>query len=150
MLNKFIISYAYRSFNYRWHLTYLHADITLYLGGQLFSNHGIVNPADIGENNNALHCLTNYMSCCDSTNGLSGEWFYPNATTVPVRGFVAASLYRNRGPSLVRLNRRSPVVSMDVGIYRCQILAGDGQNENVYVGLYPPDQGLLFRHTLYY
>ena len=109
----------------------------------MFSNHGLVDPADIGEDNSALLCLTNYVSCCDSSNELFGEWFYPNTSAVPIRGFGAASLYRNRGPSLVRLNRRSPVASMDAGIYRCQILAGAGQNENVYVGLYPPGQGVL-------
>lgn len=56
---------------------------------------------------------------------------------------VWKSLYRNRGPSFVRLNRQFHGSSIAAGIYRCQLLAGAGVHENIYIGLYPTDQGVL-------
>ena len=115
----------------------------------MFSNHGLVNPADIGEDNNALLCLTNYTSCCDTANGLFGEWYNPDLSVVQIRG-AGESLYRNRRASLVRLNRQLDVSMVTSGIYRCEILAGASLSEDVYVGLYPPDQGVYYYCMLYY
>ena len=115
----------------------------------MFSNHGLVDPADIGEDNSALLCLTNYTSCCDTANGLFGEWYNPDMSVVQVRS-AGESLYRNRGPGLVRMNRQLPVSMVTSGIYRCEILSGAGLSEDVYVGLYPPDQGVYYYCMLYY
>ena len=62
---------------------------------------------------------------------------------------VGESLYRNRRASLVRLNRQLAVSMVTSGIYRCEILVGAGLSENVYVGLYPPDQGVCYYCMLY-
>ena len=115
----------------------------------MFSNHGLVDPADIGEDNSALLCLTNNAGCCDTANGLSGEWYNPDTSVVQVRS-AGESLYRNRGASRVRLNRQLAVSMVTSGIYRCEILSGAGLSEDVYVGLYPLDQGVYYYCMLYY
>ena len=115
----------------------------------MFSNHGLVDPADIGEDNSALLCLTNYISCCDGVNEEFGEWYNPDTSVVQVSS-AGESLYSERGSSLVRLNRQLPVSMVISGIYRCEILAGAGLSEDVYVGLYPPGQGVYYYCMLYY
>ena len=45
------------------------------------------------------------------------------------------SIYRNRGPSVVRLNRRNNAM-MPTGVFRCEIPDASGTNQNVYVGVY--------------
>lgn len=105
-----------------------------------------MDPADIREDGNALLCLTPFMGCCDSTNGLFGEWFFPTGSQVQVSAVVGTPLYRNRGPSLVRLNRRSDLVPS--GIYRCEILISIGVSDSLYVGLYPPGEGELNVSTI--
>ena len=113
-------------------------ELSLFLGGQFLSNHALVTPSDIGETNNALLCLTPVLDCCDSSNGLAGDWFFPSGSAVPVSGF-GTPLYRNRDPSVVRLNRRSD--NVDSGVYRCELLSAVGVSVSLHVGLYPLGEG---------
>ena len=113
-------------------------ELSLFLGGQFLSNHAIVTPSDIGETNNALLCLTPVLDCCDSSNGLAGDWFYPNTGVVARNGF-GLPLFRNRGPSVVRLNRVAD--SVGSGVYRCELLSAVGVSVSLHVGLYPLGEG---------
>ena len=122
---------------------YLHhyIELSLFLGGQFLSNHDLVTPSDIGETNNALLCLTPFSDCCDSSNGLAGNWFFPSgtgSTAIPGDGF-GLSFYSDRGPSLVRLNRVAD--NVDSGVYRCEILSAVGVSVSLHVGLYPLGEG---------
>ncbi|XP_064386138.1 mucin-2-like isoform X3 [Halichondria panicea] len=118
--------------------TSLAEELSLFLGGQFLSNHAIVTPSDIGETNNALLCLTPVLDCCDSSNGLAGDWFYPNTGVVARNGF-GLPLFRNRGPSVVRLNRVAD--SVGSGVYRCELLSAVGVSVSLHVGLYPLGEG---------
>ena len=94
-----------------------------------------MNITDIGESSNALLCITNRSDCCWSHTG--GQWYYPNnASKVGVMG-SNGDFYRNRGPSVVRLNRRNNVRS-PTGIYHCVI---PDQGYALYIGVYNIDQG---------
>ena len=119
---------------------YLHhyIELSLFLGGQFLTNHAVVTPSDIGDTNNALLCLTPFSDCCDSSNGLAGNWFDPSGSEVAGDGF-GTPLYSDRGPSVVRLNRRAD--NVDSGVYRCELLTAVGVSMSLHVGLYPLGEG---------
>ena len=82
---------------------------------------------DIGEGDaGALLCTTDRMGCCTGT-GRAGEWYYPNGMMVPIMTPLVGDpepYYRNRGTSLIRLNRRPNNQGLSVvytGIYCCEI-----------------------------
>ena len=45
-------------------------------------------------------------------------------------------IYRDRGPSVVRLHRRNSVM-VPTGVFRCEIPDVSGASQNIYVGIYP-------------
>ena len=100
------------------------------LGGKTYLNNTIVLMSDIGEDNDALLCMTDRSDCCDGSR--VGEFYYPDNTAV---GFSSTnSLYRNRGPQVVRLNRRGNALS-PTGVYRCQIPDSIGRMQNIYINI---------------
>ena len=90
----------------------------------------------IGEGENALLCVTDKTDCCKPPNGdLQGEFYYPNNTLVRNQA-SRHSLYRNRGPHVIRLNRRNDVLSPTVfGAYRCEIPDSGGRMQNIYINI---------------
>ena len=91
------------------------------LNGNTFTNNSVASFLEIGEGDASLLCKTNKVACCGSVPNRYGEFYYPNGQKVPVVGRAGgAELYRNRGNQLIRLNRRSGVVSPR-GKYRCEI-----------------------------
>ena len=99
---------------------------------------------DIGEGDNALLCVTDSPDCCKPTNGpLQGEFYYPDNTLVRNQA-QNYSLYRNRGPQVIRLNRRSDVLLI-TGVYRCEIPDSTGTNQSIYItGLYKNNIIMMF------
>ena len=99
---------------------------------------------DIGEGGDALLCLTDNTMCCardqSPGRGILGDWYYPNGTEVGnyYVGHEMWEFYRNRGQSVVRLNRRRGGVA---GIYHCEIPDANGVTQDIYVGLYTNDKG---------
>ena len=97
----------------------------LSLGGVRITNNSNVGIYDIGEGDNgALLCVTDLMQCCHrdytATGTALGAWFYPNGTHVPI--IIGDDyLYRNRGPSVVRLNRRNDAEYYATGLYCCEV-----------------------------
>ena len=91
---------------------------------------------DIGEFRNALLCITNLSECCrQSYTGTSPrDWYYPNNGSVATSG-TGSEFYRNRDPSVVRLNRRNNATS-PTGIYRCRIPVNNQTGVDIYVGVY--------------
>ena len=89
---------------------------------------------DIGENDDALLCITNLTACCRSGDGLtvSGKWFFPNKTQVPSNN-ISSDLYRDRGQMVVRMKRRRGGVD---GIYYCEIPDSMKVNQTIYIGVY--------------
>ena len=114
---------------------------------------------DIGEDDDdPLLCLTDLATCCRGRDtygwGALGNWFYPNGTAVPnavidiINGVnIIWKFYRNRGPSVVRMNRRDGGVN---GIYRCEIPISLGPSivyQNIYIGVYTASTGELYMYT---
>ena len=101
------------------------------LKGQAYLNNSIVAINDIGEGDNALMCVTDNSACCDGDATGQGQFYYPDNSRV--RFIDSGDLwYRNRGPQVVRLNRRNDAVSPN-GIYRCEIPDSTGTNRNISI-----------------
>ena len=97
---------------------------------------------DIGENSDALDCMTNLTACCRSPftgkNGPAiGNWFFPNGTRVPARG-SQWDMYRKRYQSVVRIYRRR---GGEEGIYCCDIRDSMNVTQTIYIGVYDANTG---------
>ena len=96
---------------------------------------------NIGEGDAAaLLCLTDNTACCarDQSGGvILGDWYYPNGTRVVNNG-DGWDFYKNRGQSVVRLNRRRGGVT---GIYHCEIPDVAGVFQTIYIGVYTATSG---------
>ena len=96
------------------------------LNGTTIANNSNVLLQSIGEGDaHALLCTTDRVACCTGT-GRAGEWFYPDGRMVPIMTPTTGDpepYYRNRGTSLIRLNRRpnQGLSEMYNGIYCCEI-----------------------------
>ena len=104
---------------------------------------------DIGEDNNALLCITNQTACCRRPY-TAGNWFFPNGTRVPSKVANETSreewdIYRTRGQSVVLLHRRRGGVE---GIYRCEIPDTFGFTQTIYIGVYSASTGEWYMYTL--
>ena len=94
---------------------------------------------DIGENEDALHCVTNLTACCRppyTTNAI-GNWFLPNGTRVPSSG-GQWDLHRTRGNMAVLLHRRRGGVE---GVYSCAVPDAMNVTQTIYIGIYTASTG---------
>ena len=118
------------------------------LNGTTYQNNSIVTLEDIGEDDDALFCITNYTACCrppytgDMESAL-GNWFFPNGSRVPSDTVNKTSdeewdFYRTRGQMVVHLNRRRGGVE---GIYRCVIPDAMNVTQIIYIGVYSATTG---------
>ena len=118
-------------------------DVWLSLRGTTYQNNSNVTLEDIGENDTALLCRTNFTACCVSPD--NGSWFFPNGTRV----FSYGDFYRTRGEMVVHLNRRRGGVE---GIYRCEIPDSVNIIQTIYIGVYTTSTGesaLLLCSTIF-
>ena len=90
---------------------------------------------DIGrENENALLCHTNKSGCCNVDLNHEGEWYSPNMS--PVASQIEAGhndLFRNRGPSVVRLVRVG--TPTERGRFYCEVPNASGVIQTIYVNI---------------
>ena len=111
-------------------------------------------PEDIDEGDDALLCLTDNRMCCGRAqspgHGILGNWYYPNGTTVGSSvyyydngQYIMWEFYRNRGQSVVRLNRRRGGVT---GIYCCEIPDIMSVTQFIYIGIYTANTGELYMY----
>ena len=115
------------------------AGVGFLLNGVLYNNNSIVTLDEIGEDSAALFCLTNKTDCCRSLDtpprvGGIGEWFFPTGSSVNNEA-SGDDIYRGRGPSFVRLQRRNNAST--TGVFRCEVPDARGINQQLYVGVYP-------------
>ena len=120
----------------------------------MYGNNSIVSLRDIGEGRRALLCITSETGCCRKTDNnninipLMREWYFPNGSSVRIKG-DGHSFYRDRGPNIVRLNRRHDVTSLN-GIFQCTIPSSITQSNQImtstiHIGIYDIGQGnILF------
>ena len=109
--------------------------VNFVLHGRTYLNNSFVAINDIGEGDNALLCVTDKSDCCKPPNGdtVQGEFYYPNNNLVNNQA-SGDSLYRNRGPQVIHLNRRNDVLS-PTGRYRCEIPDNSGRIQNIYINV---------------
>ena len=111
------------------------------MNGAIIPNHGFVLLDNIGKSRESLRCLTDNRACCgrgqSPGEGILGDWYYPNGTGVANNGEMW-EFYRDRGQSVVRMNRRRGGVT---GIYCCVIPDAAGVNQNIYIGVYTAASG---------
>lgn len=116
------------------------------LQGRLYGNNDVVTLESISEGSSSLLCYTNYIQCCKASS--AGEWYFPNGTRVGTMG-GGGDFYRNRGPVVVRLNRRNNAV-MPTGVFRCEVPDASITTQSIYVGIYPQGVGTILLHTRFH
>ena len=112
------------------------------LRGITYQNNSLVTLEDIGEDYNALLCITEQIGCCRSpyTGYLGppiGNWFFPNGTGVPNYN-IMWEFYRNRRNMVLNMHRRR---GGENGIYHCEIPDTAGIYQIVYIGVYTAGTG---------
>ena len=112
----------------------------------MYDNNTIVSIRDIGEGRKALLCI---FDCCKdaSVPRPMREWHFPNGSTVS-RNDAGHSFYRDRGPSIVRLNQRYNATS-PTGIFSCIIPSfitesNEIMTSTIHIGIYDTGQGNMF------
>ena len=89
------------------------------LNGKVYPNNSVISLSEVGENENALLCKTDLVTCCGTLPNRFGEFYYPNGDSISVKG-LGHGFYRNRGVQEVRLNQREGVTS-PTGKFHCAI-----------------------------
>ena len=100
----------------------------------IYANNSNVAIGDIGEGDNALLCLTDATQCCNVNGVQLGEWYFPDRTPLEDGLDASRSIYRNRGASVVQLNRRNNAQS-PTGVYHCEMPDASGTTQNIFVGI---------------
>ena len=109
------------------------ASVYFELNGKVYLNNSVISLSEVGENENALLCKTDLVTCCGTQPYRFGEFHYPSGETVSVKK-AERGFYRNRGAQVVRLNRREGVTS-PTGKFRCAIPDASGTIQNLYIYL---------------
>ena len=121
--------------------------------GENLPNHAYVDITAV-EEVMSVECHTDLFTCCTGSQGdHRGDWYFPNGS-VPSDSDAGGDIYKRRGVVRVDLRRRNNATSPS-GIYRCEIetVAVNDNNvdtitgETVYVGLYPPNEGMGYAYT---
>ena len=87
-------------------------------------------PTPIGEGvNNSLHCVTDYMNCCNSGSG-KGNWYDPRGMEVSEQADGDSDSYVTRGDGVVYLNLRRGGQS---GMWRCDIPDNSGHTQSIFI-----------------
>ena len=117
--------------------------VRLWLRGTTYQNNSIVTLQDIGERDDALHCLTDLTACCRTpyTDSFGqpaiGNWFFPNGSRVPSSA-QQWDFHRTRGLGAVLLHRRR---GGEEGVYYCVVPDAMNVTRTIYVGLYTASAG---------
>ena len=117
--------------------------VSLTLNGTSIAANSYVDVDDIGEGDDALLCHTDRFNCCTSPN-TAGQWYFPNRSIVKIEGLSPPEnvFFRNRGQSVVRLNRRGN--PSERGLFRCEVPTNIGDIlQNIYVNI-----GMLMQQCL--
>ena len=102
------------------------------IGDRTYANNSVVSLWDIGENDDALVCITDYSQCC-SVPYRQGEFYYPGGERVRTLG-SGDGIYRNRGDQSIRLNRKEAVTS-PTGRFRCELPDANGIKQSIFINI---------------
>ena len=143
-----------------WSLVEVHSQTVPYVSfmGNILTNHTYVDLTTVGEDISAsgdtVRCHTDLLTCCTSSQGIHrGDWHFPDGNVLPFAN-NPGSIVEDREPQEVHIHRRNNATSPS-GIYRCDIetiAVNDNDianitGETVYVGLYPPNEGIGYTYT---
>ena len=115
--------------------------------GTTYTNNSFINRLQVGQDSNALRCVTDQSGCCTSPD--AGDWFDENGNQVHQGVMGATTLYVTRGDGQVNLNRFSSTGSS--GMLRCQIPDSVGTMQNLYIYTGDTESGewyIVYRDTL--
>ena len=130
-----------------------------FMGGNL-PNHSYVDLTrvgnGIGDSGNTVRCHTNLETCCTMIDGVHrGNWYFPygNYSILPFAYNAGGSnIVEDRDPQVVHIVRLRNNAMSPSGIYRCEIETMDDIHnvtlETVYVGLYPPNEGIFTSYII--
>ena len=116
--------------------------------GKVYGNNSIVSLMEVGERGDALLCITSEADCCknDRIPRPMREWYFPNGSSVK-KCLDGHSFYRDRDPSIVRLNQRYNATSPN-GIFHCIIPSSIRENmimtNAIHIGIYDIGLGNLY------
>ena len=142
-----------------WSLVEVHSQTVPYVSlmGYILPNHSYVDLTTVEEyisdSGDTVRCHTDLSTCCTGSEGdHRGDWYFPNGNALRGSG-GSGDIYRSRSAQEVHLRRRNDATS-PFGIYRCDIptiAVNDDVDtitgETVYVGLYPPNEGMEYTYT---
>ena len=103
------------------------------VGGRTYPNNSVISLWNVGEDDKALFCITDYIQCCSMPPYRQGEFYYPSGERVGILA-TGDGMYRNRGNQEIRLNRKKDVMS-PTGRFRCDLPNTDGIIQSIYINL---------------
>ena len=109
-------------------------DVKFSLNGTTYQNNSLVTLTDIGEGNEALHCMTNLTGVNGS---VRGDWYFPDGTRV-LSTNDNSEIYGTRDQMAVRMNRKR---GGEEGIYHCEIPVSMNVTRTIYIGVYNTSSG---------
>ena len=104
----------------------------------MYNNNSNIRITDVGVGEcGALLCFTDLVQCCNDSDtpigvGALGQWLYPNGSAVGVKS-DGQDFYIDRGPSVVRLNRKNNVTRTS-GQFCCAIPDATFTNITICMG----------------
>ena len=137
-------------------VTFLLTGACLALKGAVFPNHGVINkdPSVIGEDEDALYCVTDNVTCCGtpptpeccdrppptSTDGGSGNgqghWYFPNSNKLKSGTAEPFLWYARWLTGAVLMNFRGTATTGTTGLHRCAIHDSMGSIHQLYTCVY--------------
>ena len=131
--------YTCKHYDILWYSSFPGArDVWFSLRNTPYQNNSIVILENIGEDDDALLCITNQTACCQPPyTGALGNWFFPNGSRVPSSG-RQWDFHRTRGQMVVQMHRRR---GGEEGIYHCKIPDTFGFTQTIYIGVYSASTG---------
>jgi hypothetical protein len=109
------------------------ASVYFELNGKAYPNNSVISLLEVGENQNALLCKTDLVTCCGTPPNRFGEFYYPSGETASVK-MAGHGFYRDRGAQVVRLNRREGITS-PTGKFHCAVRDASGTIQNLFIHL---------------
>ena len=124
---------------------FLHTEIGFLLRGDPYPNHSVVTLADIGRDSAALLCFTSFFPCCRSEGGnpSRGSWRFPDGHEIAFSSTSSDNIFSRSRRSNTVLLHRGESASEPIGVFTCTIPDDRGVDQEVLVGIYPPDAGTM-------
>ena len=118
------------------------SDVWFSLRNTTYQNNSIVILEEVGEGDDALVCITNLTTCCQSSGtgemgNAIGNWYFPNGSRVPGSG-SESGFFRSRHQMAAHLQRKRGGAE---GIYHCEIPDTMNVTQTIYIGVYSASTG---------